>query len=205
MPTSEQALLDRTHTNSKSRERFQVSSPSCILLSCLKEATLTPKCVGLFQMKRFVIPSPRLHLLNLFLGKLFHLSVVSVSWTCHKGQKFPRTMLTPEYSCRNSWIGTELLHCRRLFCKCWVAPIIWDTCCSVACIPDAYLMYVHHLGNVGLKALSIMSPSNISSAGGPRLVRTTMLLMSVLLHIVNGSNYPTPMAESVTFTIADVS
>ena len=114
-------------------------------------------------------------------------------------------MLTPEIFCRNLWIGKELLQCRRLFSKCWVAPIVGDTRYSVACIPDGHLMYVYHLGNVGLKALSIMSPSNISSAGGPRLVRTTMLLMSVLLQIINGSSYPTPMAESVTFTTADVS
>ena len=65
-------------------------------------------------------------------------------------------------------------------------------------------MYIYHLGNVGLKALSIMSPSNISSAGGPRLVRTTMLLVSLLLQTANESNYPTPMTESVMFTSADV-
>ena len=65
-------------------------------------------------------------------------------------------------------------------------------------------MYISHLGNVGLKALSIISPSNMSSAGGPRLVRTTMVLVSLLLWISNELNYPTPMTESVLFNKADV-
>ena len=66
-------------------------------------------------------------------------------------------------------------------------------------------MYIYHLGNVGLKALSIMSPSNISSAGGPRLVRTTTLLVSLLLQIANELDYPTPVTALVLFTTADVS
>ena len=66
-------------------------------------------------------------------------------------------------------------------------------------------MCIYYLGNVGLKALSIMSPSNISSAGGPRFVRTTMLLVSLLLQIAHEINYPIPVTESVLFTTADVS
>lgn len=52
------------------------------------------------------------------------------------------------------------------------------------CIPDgygaspgrSYLKYIYHFGNVGLMGLSIMSPSNMSPVGGPRLVRTAATL-----------------------------
>ena len=57
----------------------------------------------------------------------------------------------------------------------------------------------YHLGKVGLKALSIMSPSNISSAGGPRFVRTAVALAFTLLQIAHELNYPIPVLGLVIF------
>ena len=105
-----------------------------------------PKSVGLFQMKRSVISSPRFHLSNHFLETSSQLSGLFMPRTCHKLQVSEKTMLTPEQSCRSSWIGTDVLQCRRLSCKCLVAPpkvhILFGECWTQSALYHVSQQYV---------------------------------------------------------------
>lgn len=94
-----------------------------------------------------------------------------------------KAMLTLRYLSRNSWTSRDVLLSRRTWCKSWMT-----------------LLNIHvSFRECWAHGLSVMSPSNMSSAGGPRLVRTVVL--SALLATSDSpkvNSYPTPVKASVS-------